>query len=231
MERRSDGARLYCIDRHVHTMVNDEGVSLFGYIHAIKLMVRHARTVLLLGGAGGSLANMLSRQDCAVTVVDIDPQARDLAQRHFNLDARIRWVTMEAALYLASSQDRFDAVVVDACDTNGLVRAFAVADRLVAAMAVLKPEAPLIVNLVGPYGATSYAWALARAVAARGLTVTLHSPEEGDEANEILYACRQRSAPAIDAVELQHRPPEVQTYLRSLRAYPVRVASALSESS
>lgn len=219
LERRSDGARLYCIDSDVHTMVNREGDSLFGYVHAIKLMLRGARSVLLLGGGGGSLANMLSRRACAVTVVDIDPHAEDLARQHFDLDKSVRWVTADAQAYLRTALHRFDGVVIDACDANGLIGEFAAPDRLIAAMAVLEPGAPLIVNLVGPDGAPDYSWNLACAMAERGVSAALHRPEDGWEGNEILHLSAHNSRSAVDLDDLHSRPAEVRTYLLSLRAY------------
>jgi|CXWL01.1.fsa_nt_gi spermidine synthase len=221
LERRSDGARLYCIDQEVQTMVNREGESMFGYVHAIKLMAAGARSALLVGGAGASLANMLARRGCAVTVIDIDPHAKDIAQQHFGLDTRVRWLTADARPYIEALRDRFDAIIIDACDVQGLIPEFAAPDALAAAMSALNPGAPLIVNLVGPTGAPDYSWTLASAMAARGFNVTLHRPEDGWEGNEILHVCADRFAPAIDATDLRHRPAEVRTYLMSLRAYPV----------
>ena len=69
LERKRDGARLYCIKSSVQTMIGRDGVSLFGYVHAAKLLLKPSRTVLLIGGGGGSLATMLARQGRAVTVV------------------------------------------------------------------------------------------------------------------------------------------------------------------
>ena len=58
MERRRDSARLYCVGDGVQTMSTPDGTSLFGYVHAIKLLIGEASTVLMLGGGGGSLATI-----------------------------------------------------------------------------------------------------------------------------------------------------------------------------
>ena len=52
LERKSDGARLYCIGSSIQTMMLREGVSTFGYVHAAKLLLADAKSVLIVGGAG-----------------------------------------------------------------------------------------------------------------------------------------------------------------------------------
>ena len=78
LERKSDGARLYCLKGSVQTMVQADGVSVFGYVHAAKLLLKSARTILMIGGGGGSLATMLARQGADVTVLEVDPAAEEL---------------------------------------------------------------------------------------------------------------------------------------------------------
>ena len=79
LERRADGARLYCLGASIQTMAQPDGDSLFGYVHATKLLLREANDILLIGGGGGSLATMLARRGRRVTVVEADPVAESLA--------------------------------------------------------------------------------------------------------------------------------------------------------
>ena len=109
LERKSDGARLYCIDSSVQTMIQPDGVSMFGYVHAAKLLLMPAHKILIIGGAGGSLATMLARTGRAVTVLDIDPAAEALARDYFGLDPSVRWVTGDLSSFYGTHDEVFDA--------------------------------------------------------------------------------------------------------------------------
>ena len=218
-ERRADGARLYCLDASVQSMVDAHGVSLFGYVHAAKLLLAHANDVLILGGAGGSLATMMARCGKRVTVVEIEPAAEELARRHFGLARTVTWINADASTYLAQTTDKFDAIVVDACDADGLVSAFAGAEAVGAAMTALKPHGSLVLNLVTDDGAPPWGLALAQDLAALGLAVTLYRPDDGWEGNELLHVHSAPAAAGIAIGDLSGRPAEVRTYLSSLSAH------------
>jgi spermidine synthase len=188
MERQRDKALLYCIEGSVQTMTQACGVSLFGYVHAAKLLVREAETILIIGGGGGSLANMLARQGKRVTVIDIDPAAEELARAFFDLDHRVVWRTAEPFSFLNMHQGGFNAVVVDACNANGLAAPFDRADVLIALIERACPEGSLVFNLVHEDGAPPWGETLARQLVSRGLSATLYRSEEGWEGNEVVGA-------------------------------------------
>ena len=223
-ERHSDGARLYCLGAGVQTMVQPGGVSLFGYVHAIKLMLRGARDILIIGGAGGSLATMLARNGHMVTVVDVDPAAEHLARAYFWLEPSVTWVTADAFDYLRTLSIQFDAVVVDACDGAGLIEPFAAPENLLAMMAAVRPIGSLVLNLVGEDGAPRWGFDLSGAIAASGYFTTLFRPEDGWEGNEILRVSAHDTLGALDLGDLHDRPAEARTYLLSLRAHPLAPA-------
>lgn len=153
LERKSDGARLYCIDSSVQTMIQADGVSIFGYVHAAKLLLMPAHTILIIGGAGGSLATMFARTGRSVTVLDVDPAAEALARDYFGLDPRVRWVTGDLSSFYSMHGEVFDAVCVDACDADGLVGGFDDPDLLIGLMKVACPDGSLVLNLVHEDGA------------------------------------------------------------------------------
>lgn len=218
LERKSDGARLYCLRDSVQTMVQPDGVSVFGYVHAAKLLLKAARTVLLIGGAGGSLATMLARQGCDVTVIDIDPAAEELARTYFGLDERVRWLTTEPCSFIETCCTAYDGVVVDACNADGLVAPFDDADVLIEVLRRVCPNGSLVLNLVHEDGAPPWGRALARKIAARGLNITLYSADLGWEGNEVLHVRAHGPTDVLDAHDLSQRPAETRTYLMSLRA-------------
>jgi len=222
-ERVRDGARLYCIGEGVHTMTRD-GTSLFGYVHAMKLLLGEADNVLMIGGGGGSLATMLARRNRKSTVVDTDPAAEVLAKEYFHLDPRVRWVTRDAQAFLASSRDAFDAIVIDACDAFGLIEAFASPRGLVEAMQHLTPGGALVLNIVGCDGSLDFAWQLACSMKKIGFTATLFRPDSGCEGNELLHL-RERGEPAcLELGDMEQRPEETHLYLSSLRAFVPRAS-------
>lgn len=218
LERKSDGARLYCVKGSVQTMVQPDGVSVFGYVHAAKLLLKSAQNVLLIGGGGGSLATMLARQGCSVTVIDVDPAAEEIARSYFDLDERVHWLTTEPFSFIDACKTPYDAVMVDACNADGLVAPFDDADVLADVLKRACPDGSLVLNLVADDGAPPWGGSLARKIAARGLNVTLYRAEDGWEGNEILHVRAHGPTDVLAAPDVALRPPETRTYLMSLRA-------------
>lgn len=216
MERRRDGARLYCVGNGVQTMSAPDGTSLFGYVHAIKLLIGNARTVLMLGGGGGSLATMLARRGVDVTVVDIDPVAEDIARQYFGLDDRVRWITEDAKVFLRSCPDRFDGLVIDTCDACGVVEAFATAESLVESLGVVRSGGSLVLNLASDEGPAIPTWQLVSAMVDRGFNATLYRPALGNEGNELLHVPAGGPRTPIKVGSLAGRPKETWLYLSSL---------------
>ena len=226
-ERLADGARRWCVGESIQTMTSQDGTSLFGYVHAIKLLLAGARNVLMLGGGGGSLATMLSRRGASVTVVDIDPQAEDLARRYFELHPRVQWITTDARSYLATCGQQFDGIVFDTCDAEGFVTDLATTDVLISALSVMHTNGALVLNLPSN-DATDYAWQLASAMVDRGLNATLFRPALGEEANEVLHVRICGPTETISVGNLGERPPEARTYLATLRSMTPRLARPIA---
>src|SRR5262245_53658717 len=77
------------------------GISLVASIHAHVGLLRQARseTVLMIGCGGGTLATMLTKTGCTLTVVDIDPQAFLLARRYFGFPDSVTCRVADGAQY------------------------------------------------------------------------------------------------------------------------------------
>jgi predicted membrane-bound spermidine synthase len=219
VERISDGARFYLTGAGLQTHIDKAGVSLFGYTNAMKLMLRDKERVLMIGGAGGSLATMLARKGHRVEVVDIDPVARDLAIEFFGLDGRVTWVTMDAGDYLAATDQLYDAIVMDACTSEHTVSAFTSADWIAGAMDRVAERGALMVNLSYDEPPPFETRDLADAVAACGFHAILLQPQSGWEGNEILQVTRHATAVTFSNTDVFERPAEARTYLLSLGAY------------
>lgn len=94
------------------------GVSTATYIHALYGLVlqTRARTALVIGCGGGSLATMLQKSGTAVTVIDIDPASFDLARWYFGLPDACERHVADGRAFLEADERRFDAIVLDAYD-------------------------------------------------------------------------------------------------------------------
>ncbi len=98
------------------------GVSTVPYIHAIFGLVRQtrARRVLMIGGAGGTLATMLARAGCEVAIVDVNPVAFIFAHRYFALPWTVECHVRDGLEHLRITTQRYDAVVLDAYDGDAI---------------------------------------------------------------------------------------------------------------
>jgi hypothetical protein len=223
IERLSDGARSYSMGGGLQTLVDATGTSLFGYVNALKLLLRGRNRVLLLGGGGGSLATMLARKGHSVTVVDIDPMAEDVAKRYFDLDPRVRWFTEDGLTFPEHCRTKYDAVVVDACTGKGTVPSFTRAEWLAKKMDICKPSGVLMLNLaynlVGEGKIAVDGFTLADEMSRLGFYNALLRPEDGWEGNELLIVSRTKTTVKLRTPDILTRPAEARSYLLSLRAY------------
>ncbi len=114
--KKSTGSLLYVQGDSFQSEADENGISLVGYIHAIFGLIQQARakSVLMIGCGGGTLATMLARIGCRLTVVDIDPHAFLLARRYFRFPESVTCRVADGCQYLLSEQGAFDAVVLDA---------------------------------------------------------------------------------------------------------------------
>lgn len=229
-QRLMDHTRVYMIGESAQTMVNGEGVSVFGYVHAAKLLLKDAGTVLMIGGGGGSLATMLARTGKAVTVVDIDPASEELARSYFDLDYRVKWITSEAIDFVERHKNTYDGLVVDACDAAGLVAPFNDPNVLIWLLLRACPTGSLIVNLARNDDVPTHGVYLATYLVKCGFAATLYSSEKGEEGNEILHVKVTGNTETLVPTDLNRRSAEARTYLTSLLAItPVRESVAETE--
>ena len=116
LKRKATGSLLYVQGDSFQSEADENGISLVGYIHAIFGLVQQAqaKSVLMIGCGGGTLATMLARIGCRLTVVDIDPHAFLLARRYFRFPESITCRVADGCQYLLSEQGAFDVVVLDA---------------------------------------------------------------------------------------------------------------------
>ena len=107
-------------------MADRHGVSLAEYIHALfgLLLQIQPRHVLMIGGAGGTLATMLARRGIAVTLADINPLAFDIARLYFHMPPEVECHVGDGAAFLRQNAARYDAIVLDAFSEEKIPRHF-----------------------------------------------------------------------------------------------------------
>lgn len=227
-ERLSDGARAFATAGSLQTLIDTTGTSLFGYVHALKLLLKGRKTILMLGGGGGSLATMLARKGHDVTVVDIDPMAETIARQYFDLDPRVKWLVADGLTYPSLCRSRFDAIIVDACTANGIAAGFVEARWISGVMATVKGDGALMLNIAYNLGdegkIVTDGFSLVEKLDPYGFHCTLLRPEYGWEGNEILIVSRKLRPVAIHMDDVMQRPAEVRSYLLSLKLYRMNAA-------
>jgi spermidine synthase len=133
-----------------HSAADRNGVSLADYVHVIYGLLLQAKTrsVLMIGGAGGTLATMLARAGLKVTMVDIDPASFDRARQYFHLPESVVCHTADGAKFLRRDAQRYGAIVLDAYAGGRLPPQFEKPAFFRDVRAHLKPGGVLMVNLL-----------------------------------------------------------------------------------
>lgn len=151
IESKHDGSRTYYQDTCFHSQSTAEGVSTCAYVHVMFSLIKQAdaKKILLIGCAAGTLATMLHRIGCKVTVVDINPHAFDIAKKHFQMPEDIECVVDDGWPYLLRTGKRFDAIAIDAFSSDGTVpEQFTTDEFFEVAKEVLKPFGMMVMNVM-----------------------------------------------------------------------------------
>lgn len=113
---RSTGELIYELGGCSQSSADGNGTSMASYIHAIYglLSQAKARNILLIGGAGGTLATMLARGHRKATIVDVNPVSFTLAKQYFALPKTVICHVADGKAFLRSDTNTYDAIVLDA---------------------------------------------------------------------------------------------------------------------
>lgn len=159
------GAVLYGLAGWGQSTADTNGIALASYIHALYGLLSQAgaRRVLMIGGAGGTLATLLARdRGRTVTVVDTDPLAFDLARRYFAMpDSVVRHVG-DGAAFLAADAQTYDAIVLDAFIGDVIPAHLRTPDVFAAMRARLAPGGVVLVNVHLKHDFDDYADTMAK---------------------------------------------------------------------
>jgi predicted membrane-bound spermidine synthase len=106
------------------------------------------RDILVLGAGGFTLSHR--EPDNRYTYVDIDPAIKTIAERHFLREpARGEFIADDARRFVATTERRFDAVVVDVYSSHTSIPSHLVTREFWDGVRrVLKPDGVLLANLI-----------------------------------------------------------------------------------
>jgi spermidine synthase len=188
--RSSDGNLAYYQNGCFHSQTDKNGVSVCAYIHVIYELVLQsmARNVLIVGCGGGSLATMLRRMKCAVTVVDINDAAFTIARDYFKMPKDVTCITQDGITYLRTVEKPYDAVVIDVFNSNNTVpRCFTTQALFLSVKKALSPLGIMIMNVITKNDDDKRATRIARNAQKIGMPIRLFDwPEEIDRNTLIL---------------------------------------------
>ncbi|MBI3514562.1 MAG: fused MFS/spermidine synthase [Proteobacteria bacterium] len=218
IERGADGARLYLQNDQVQSFAQPGGNSLVAYVQAMRSVLLQSRIqrVAVLGAAGGTLGTMLTRDGAEPILVDINPEAFELARQYFWLAPAAACVVADARRFLDDGTELFDAIVLDAFGGGDMPPHLATIDFFSLARRRLLPQGLLLVNAPVERRQRSSVPSLSRDLAASGFAVTIF---EGPP-----WLCRNSLivggyVPEV-ALALGDEPAETRRELMSLRRRP-----------
>jgi spermidine synthase len=168
LQDNRSGRLSYWQARDHHSVADRFGVSLAPYIHALFGLIcqKRPRRVLVIGCGGGSLATMLSRQNVAVTLLDVDPRAFAIARRYFHLPASVECHVADGIEFLRRNSSRYDAIVLDAFAKGQIPSHFLTSRFFRLVKARLRRGGMALVNMVASGDDDPLFTAMAKAMAA-----------------------------------------------------------------
>jgi spermidine synthase len=113
LEDPSTGARLYEEGGVTQSCVLAGGEAGVAYVGLMAALMVDAAEVLLLGCGGGSLAGMLYRRGCRVTVVEVNPISFQLARTFFWMPDGVECIRADVRDFQCPHGRTFDGIGID----------------------------------------------------------------------------------------------------------------------
>jgi spermidine synthase len=223
-QSKRDGACTYYQNGCSHSEADAEGVSTCAYVHVLYGVIRQsgARRVLMAGCAGGTLATMLHRLGCEVTVVDINPHAFMLARRYFSLPEGVRCITGDGHAYLMDSPQRYDAVVLDVFNGSGHIpEEFTQPGFFRTVRHALTQNGVALMNVIVTHEHDTLADDIANGMTSAGLPAVLFDWTGGGDRNIVIAGGHNIAAMRIDC---DAKPADMRYELKGLAGRKPKIA-------
>jgi spermidine synthase len=215
MRSKRDGAMAYYQNGCFHSQANAKGISICVYVHVIHEIIRqaHARNILIIGCAGGTLATMLRHLNCKVTVVDINPMAFAIARRYFRLPDDVRCVRRDGLAYLRTTKKYYDAIVIDVFDShNAVPRKFMTEVFFHRVENILSASGIMVMNIMTANDKDLRADIIGRNAQSVGMDVTLFDWPGQKDRNTLIVGGAHQHLPIPSGKE----PPWIKEDLRGI---------------
>ena len=192
------------------------------------LMLRPAAEMLaMIGLGGGSIAKFCHRHlpRTSMLVVEIDPRVIALREAFVVPpdDARFRVIEGDGAQFIANTDERFDVLMVDAFDADGMPAALGTQRFYDNCLDVLTADGLFVVNLhAGHPQHAVYVDRIARSFGQRVLRVT-----DRDGSNTVVFAAKGDAIARAGSGSLRRPAALAEEPWQELRSAFSRVASAL----
>ncbi|HLO64190.1 MAG TPA: fused MFS/spermidine synthase, partial [Azonexus sp.] len=147
-------ARAFMVNKSLASLIDaSEPPHYTRYIEHLRRILRddlgfRDRDILVLGAGGFTLSHREPAN--RYTYVDIDPKIREVAEKHFLHDsARGEFIVDDARRFIATTERRFDAVIVDVYSSHTSIPGHLVTREFWdGARRVLQPDGILLANLI-----------------------------------------------------------------------------------
>ncbi|NJD24689.1 MAG: methyltransferase type 12 [Betaproteobacteria bacterium] len=206
--------RAFWVNKSTASLIDDsEPPNYTRYITHLRrvllddLRFRH-RDILVLGAGGFTLSHR--EPENRYTYVDIDPAIKGIAEQHFLREpARGEFIADDARRFVATTERRFDAVVVDVYSSHTSIPSHLVTREFwEGARRVLKADGVLLANLIldgrleTPYARNLLA--TIESIYGRCAVDVLH---KGQPLANVEVACFASSRPAATAIYVDEKNP------------------------
>ncbi len=186
-----DGSISYFQNGCFHSQSTKKGISLCAYVHVIHEIIRqsHERNILIIGCAGGTLATMLRRLHCKVTVVDINFLAFRIARDYFQMPKDVRCIRRDGIAYLRTTRKKYDAIIIDVFGNHNQVpNAFTDARFFKKVGNALSPSGRMIMNVITKDDGDQHADNIARHAESTGMKVTMFDWKGENDRNTLIVS-------------------------------------------
>jgi spermidine synthase len=193
----STGARLYEEGGVIQSHVLAGGEAGVAYVRLMTAMMVDAAEVLLLGCGGGSLASMLYRRGCRVTVVEVNPISFQVARTFFWMPDGVECITADVCDFHCPDGRMFDGIGIDVGGPR-LLYAEVLAPATIARLrCALRAGGRIAVNLALRAPDDRAPGSIAGCLAAAGLQVWAFTQNEASQRqrNAVILASARREKP------------------------------------
>lgn len=221
--KSADGRVSYYQNGCFHSQADSDGVSVCAYIHVIYELALQsmAQNVLIIGCAGGTLATMLRRMSCRVTVVDINAAAFAIARDYFKLPDDVQCIAQDGVTYLRRAKKLYDAVIIDVFDANNTVpRCFTTTSLFTAARQALSPSGIMVMNWITKNDQDKRIEKVARNALAAGLPIRIFDWPGQTDRNTILLG----GGPSKLTIPSGREPEDVEDDFEGMTCRPFKGA-------